>query len=310
VLLALALLALGAVVLYLGAESAVRGASGLARAAGIPAFVLGALLFGIDLEGLGAAVAAAAGGDTALAGGEIFGSVLFLFSAAFGAALVAAKRPVPSPGPLMVLAPAAPLIAGAFVLTDRYVDRVEGALLLVLYAAYVTVVMREGRAARARSSELEREAEEAPPTRAGAGGLALGGLVLVALGAAVIVGGADRVADLSSLSAGFVGAAILGVLVGLDEVLLMILPIRRGAPDLATGNLFGTLAAFSSGVLGVAALVRPLLFDSAANLAVLGVAVLYTLVATVFLVRGRAGWGLGLSVLAGYGVWLVLTSGV
>ncbi len=309
-LLALALLALGAVVLYLGAESAVRGGSGLARAAGIPAFVLGALLFGVDLEGLGAAVAASAGGDTALAAGEIFGSVLFLFSAAFGAALVVARRPIPSPGPLMVLAPAAPLVAGAFVLFDRYVSRAEGALLLVLYAAYVALVVREGQVVRRRSQELEREAEEAPATRAATAGLAIGGLILVALGAAVIVAGADRLADRSTLSSGFVGAAILGVLVSLDEVLLAVLPVRRGVPELATGNLFGTLAAFSSGVLGIAALVRPLAVDSAANLAVLGCAVLYALVATVFQVRGRAGWGLGLTVLAGYGVWLVTTSAV
>ncbi len=101
------------------------------------------------------------------------------------------------------------------------------------------------------------------------------------------------------------GAAILGVLVSLDEVLLEILPIRRGTPDLATGNLFGTLAAFCSGVLGIAALVRPLELDSASLLAFLGAAGLYAIVATVFLARGRAWRGLGVVVLGVYAVWLV-----
>ncbi len=45
-LVALGLLALGAVLLYAGAEAAIRGATALARALRVPAFVLGALLFG------------------------------------------------------------------------------------------------------------------------------------------------------------------------------------------------------------------------------------------------------------------------
>jgi cation:H+ antiporter len=102
-----------------------------------------------------------------------------------------------------------------------------------------------------------------------------------------------------------VGAAVIGVLVSLDEVLLEVLPIRRGTPDLATGNLFGTVAAFCSGVLGVAALVRPMAIDSAAGLAFLGAAVLYAIVATVFLARGRAWRGVGVTVLALYAVWLL-----
>jgi cation:H+ antiporter len=304
VLLALLLLGVGAVVLYLGAEAAVRGAAGLASALGIPAFLVGALLFGIDLEGLGTAVAASARGATALAVGHIFGAVLFLFSAAFGAALLLGRRQVPSPSPVMVLAPAAPLIAASAALADRYVTRLEGVLLVALYAAYVTVVIREGRL------DTTRTGDAAGGVRPALAGLAVGGLLLVALGSAVLVTAALRLSTAVGLSHGFVGAAVLGILVSLDEVVLEVLPIRRGVPELATGNLFGTLAAFSSGVLGVAALVRPLLVDSAANLAVLGSAFLYALVATVFLVRGRAGPVLGIVVLTFYAAWLVMVSSI
>jgi cation:H+ antiporter len=114
----------------------------------------------------------------------------------------------------------------------------------------------------------------------------------------------------TDLLAGFVGAAILGALVSLDEVFLEVLPVRRGKPDLATGNLFGTLAAFTTGVLGVAALVRPLEVDGAGALALLGVAVLYALVGTTFLRRERVGKVVGLSVLLVYVAWVVLASAV
>jgi cation:H+ antiporter len=75
-------------------------------------------------------------------------------------------------------------------------------------------------------------------------------------------------------------------------------------PELATGNLFGSVAAFTTGVLGIAAVVRPLEVDGAAVEAYLAAAALYTIVAVAFLARGRAGRLVGLLVLASYGMWL------
>jgi cation:H+ antiporter len=299
-LLAVVLLAAGAGVLYVGAEAAVRGASTLTRTLGVPAFAVGALLFGVDLEGLGAAVVAAGRGETALAAGEIFGTVLFLFSAAFGAALLLARGPVPAPDKVMVLAPGLHLVACAFAVSDRYVARVEGVLLIVFYLAYVGLVIRTG-----RDGTSGGEDERDPAGRGGPLLLTAGGLLAVAGGAALLVAGGARLVTEAGLMAGFVGAAVLGILVSLDEVLLEVLPIRRGAPELATGNLFGTLAAFTTGVLGLAALVRPLEIDAPGSVAFIGVAALYAVVATVFVARGRAGRLLGGFVLASYAAWLV-----
>jgi cation:H+ antiporter len=302
---ALGLLVIGAAVLYAGAEAAVRGAAGLARALHIRPFVLGAILFGIDLEGLGAAVAASARGQTALSVGEIVGTVLFLYGAAFGLALLLSRSAVPSPPPILVLAPALHLVAGAFALADRYVSRAEGVLLVLAYVAYAGLLLRTG---RYPSTEIEREAEGATRSGPRSALLSIGGLVVVAAGAAVLVAGGSRFVVASGLAAGFVGAAVLGVLVSLDEVLLEVLPIRRGTPELATGNLFGTLPAFAAGVLGLAALVRPLDADSAAATGYLAMAVLYSVVATVFVARGRAGRWLGGFLLLFYAAWLAVAS--
>ena len=300
--LTLALLGAGAVVLYLGAEAAVRGAAGLSRTQRIPAFALGALLFGVDLEGLGAALVAAGRGQTEIAAGESFGTILFLFSLALGAALLLSRTPVPSPSPAMVALPALPVIACAVAITDRYVARVEGLLLVVIYVGYVVMVVMRGDA----PGELEETPAKGRPL--GQGMLTVGGLVLVFVGATLLVAGGGRLVDLTALSAGFIGVAVVGILVSLDEVLLEVIPIRRGEPELATGNLFGTLAAFTTGVPGLAALVRPLFLDGVAAAAFLGVALLYFVVGTVFLVRGRAGRLLGATVLIIYAVWLAMAS--
>ncbi len=304
--LAIVLLLSGAAVLTVGAEAAVRGAGGFARARRISPFVLGALLFGIDLESLGAALVAAGRGQTAIAAGEMFGTIVFVFSAAFGAALLVARKPVESPSRDMVLLPALGLAAGAMAISDQLVSRLEAVGLIGIYLVYIGAVIREGRAAQLRAEAIVRESGEGP--RISPIIQLVIGLGLVFLGATVLVEGGVRLLDRTSLAAGFVGAALIGALASMDEVFLEVLPVLRGIPELATGNLFGTAAAFASGVLGLAALVRPLEIDSAATSAFIAASVLYTVVATAFLARGRAGKGVGVVVLAVYVLWLLFAS--
>jgi cation:H+ antiporter len=308
VLAAVVLLIVGAVILIAGAESAVRGTARLSIAAGISAFALGALLFGIDLEGLSAALLAAARGQTQIAVGEAFGTIVFLFGVGLGLALLVAKGPIPSPSAMMVIAPAIPLAAAALAISDQQVTRVEGALLVFLYGGYVFTVLAEGRSLRQRAVELEHEAAEVKGSAGRAALVAALGLAGVFGGAWLLVDGGVRLVSASGLSAGFVGAAIVGTLAGLDEVLLEALPLRRGTPELATGNLFGTVAAFTSAVLGLAALVHPLEVDAASNLAFLGGAAMYAFVSVVFLLRGRLPRWLGLLLLAGFFAWLAYAS--
>jgi cation:H+ antiporter len=304
-ILAVLFLLVGAAVLAVGAESAVRGTTRFAVVAGISAFTLGALLFGIDTEGTATAMIAAGRGQTALAAGEAYGTVIFLLSAAFGAALLFARKPVASPSVAMVVAPSLPIAAGALALYDGTVTRPEGLLLIVVYAGYVAGVVAEGRGVKQRAAELEREAQELGGGRLKAALIAVGGLAGLLVGAWLLVQGGVRILERTGLGAGFVGAAIVGTLASLDEVLLEILPIRRGQPELATGNLFGTVAAFTSAIPGLAALIHPLVLDGAASVAFLAAAALYALVAGWFLFRERVGWVLGVLVLVAYAAWLV-----
>jgi cation:H+ antiporter len=307
VLLAIVWLLVGAALLTVGAEAAIRGVGRLATERSLSPFLLGALLFGIDVESLGAALIAAGKGQTSIAAGEAFGTIVFLLSAALGAALLLSRRPIPSPSTLMVLLPAATLVLGALALRDQSVSRAEGAALVAAYAGYVSlVVWQERTAANHRAEQIEKEAKEGPPFPPWIGLVA--GLALVYGGASVMLNGGIRILERTSLAAGFVGAALLGALAALDEIILEVVPVLRGMPEMATGNLFGTVAAFSTGVLGLAALVRPLIVDSAASFAFLAAAGLYTVIATTFLWRGRAGRLAGLTVLGLYAVWLVLAA--
>lgn len=299
---AILLLVLGAALVYPGADLAVRGASTIARRTGLSAFVLGAVLFGIDLEGLAATVAAAGRGETEIAAGGAFGAIVFLFTAAFGAALILARRPVESPDPISLATPSIGVWACALAISDRYLSRLEGSLLLGLYVAYVVLLVLSN---REREEEEEEEGAEAGEGLLRWVLLTAAGLALLSLGALSLVAGGGRLAATAGLASGFVGAAILGALTSLDEVLLEVLPLRRGQPDLAVGNLLGTLMAFTTGVPGLAALVRPLSLDAGVNLAFLAAAVTYAIVATTFWIRKRAGRGLGTALVTLYLVWLL-----
>jgi cation:H+ antiporter len=304
VALALVWLLLGTIVLAVGSETAVRGAAATSRLLRVSPFVLGAVLFGIDVESLGAALIAAGRDETSIAAGSAFGTIVFVFSAAFGAALLVSRRPVEAPSPAMVLLPAATFLAGGLAITDQFVGRFEGIALVSVYLLYLSQVLRE-----ARPPDVDdRDARSGGASRARSFLLMTMGLLLLYTGASVLVIAGARLVERTALPAGFVGAAVLGALASADEVFLEILPIRRGMPSLAVGNLFGTAAAFSSLVIGLAALVRPLALDSGATTAFLAAATLYAFVAATFLLRGRAGRWLGLGVLMAYASWLVLAT--
>src|SRR5207247_449086 len=83
-------------------------------------------------------------------------------------------------------------------------------------------------------AELEHEAEEVRTSGRRAAIIAVAGLAAVYGGAWMLVDGGVRILSHTGLAAGFVGAAIVGALASLDEVLLDALPVIRGAPELAT----------------------------------------------------------------------------
>jgi cation:H+ antiporter len=308
VLTAVLLVLSGAVVLTAGAEAAVRGVTRFGRAHGISPFVLGALLFGIDLESLGATLVAAGKDQPALAAGTAMGTMAFLIGIGFGVALLVSKRPVEAPAPTMTLLPLAGLALAALALRDLQVTRVEGVVLVAAYVAYLVVLLRGANdpTVRALGKEVDREASERSlplPNWV----LALGGLALVFGGATLLVDGGVRILARSGLTAGFVGSAIIGSLAAADEILLEVIPVRRGEFELATGNLLGTVAAFSTAALGLAALVHPLvLAGSAVAVALTAVSVLYAVVATAFLAWGRAGKIVGASLVLLFGAWLAI----
>ena len=110
-----------------------------------------------------------------------------------------------------------------------------------------------------------------------------------------------------AVSETFFGMTVVGMGESVEEVARMVTPARRGHPELAWGNVVGTVVILLGVNLGLIALVAPLVPDPL----VLRLHLPY-LVGTVLLVAGalargqRLGRGMGRLLLALYALYLAL----
>jgi cation:H+ antiporter len=131
----------GVVVLAVGSELLVRGASTIARAAGVSETVIGLTLvaFGTSLPELATAIVAAARGHTEVALGNVLGSNIFNILLILGTLFVITPVTV-APEilhfDLWVLA-GVTLLAVPVMLTGKRITRIEGAVFVALYAAFI-----------------------------------------------------------------------------------------------------------------------------------------------------------------------------
>lgn len=258
------LLIAGGALLIGGAELLVRGASRLAIAIGVSPLVVGltVVAFGTSAPEFAVTIGAAYSGEAEIALGNVVGSNIFnlLFILGLSAAitpLVVHQQLVRTDVPIMIAASL--LVAGLGI--DGQIGRIEGALLFSGIIAYTLFLIRQS---RAESASVQREYEQA----FGAGRLRAtttavnlavigGGLVLLAVGANWLVGGAVSVAQALGVSELVIGLTIIAGGTSLPEVATSVLASIRGERDIAVGNLVGSNLFNLLGVLGLGGLVAP-----------------------------------------------------
>ncbi len=288
------LLAVGAAALALGARWLVEGASQLAQSAGISPLVVGltVVAFGTSAPEFAVSIGAALEGQADVSVGNVVGSNVFNIGLVLGGAAVIApfrvrnvlvRRDAVAMGATTALALA--------VLADLSIGRLEGALLVGLLVAYLGALFVAARATADRTAapagwdpaDDDSTARSRPWVDVG---LVLVGLVLVALGGRVLVDAATRLALDAGVSEWLVSVTLVAAGTSLPELATSIVAARRGAVAIVAGNVVGSNVFNLLGVLGVAALIRPLSVDATALLGLAWLLVL-TAIATVLLATGR-----------------------
>lgn len=292
----------GGVLLYFGAEWLVGGASGLARALGVPQLLIGltVVAYGTSAPEVVVGVKASLAGSGGIALGNVVGSNIANLGLILG--LTALLKPAPVDGalirrevPVLLLA----TLAIPVVLLDGVVTRLEGAALLLAALGYsVWMVASTRRSMRAEAADAARDAgqmEQAAdlagaPTSRSRGRLAvtaLAGLAFLVLGGSLFVDGASGLARSWGMSERIIGLTIVAVGTSLPELATSLIAAWRGHSDLSVGNVVGSNIFNALLCLGAAALLAPVEAPLASVRLDLGVMVALTVFGAVAMRRAR-----------------------
>lgn len=244
----LLLFAVGLVLLLIGAELLVRGASRLALALGLAPIIVGLTVVSIGTSApeLAISLSSALSGTPDLAVGNVVGSnianvLLILGLVALIVPLVVHRQLVWLDVPLMIAASA--LVFGmAF---DGLIARWEGGVLVACAIAYIVFLIRMARHHPEQvpeDPELD-EAATGPAPKLGVARqvvLMVGGLAMLIGGAHFLVDAATRMARMLGLSDLVIGLTVVAVGTSLPEIATSILSAIRGQRDLAVGNIVGS----------------------------------------------------------------------
>ncbi len=234
---------LGLVLLALGGDSIVKGASGLGQRAGLSPFAIGLLLvaFATSLPELAVNAHALATGQASLALGNAVGSNVANIGLTLGAAALFAPIAVGwhALKPLwlvLVLGTVALIVFGL----DGAISQFEGVLMLVAFVAVVVFALSRS---RNESPELREEIEAFARTSTDLVQNLLRVALAIALlyyGSRLVVRGAPQIGEAIGLSPVLMGLLPVAIGTALPEVAAAIAAARRGQGDIVAGHVLGS----------------------------------------------------------------------
>ncbi len=296
-------------VLFVGAETLVRGSSSLALRLGLTPLVVGltVVAFGTSAPEMVVSISASLRGQGNLAMGNVVGSNIFNVGVILGLAALICPIRVALPilkldAPIMLAA----VVTLAVLALGGEVGRLTGGGLLLMLVAYTTFNIVEAR--RQTTAELTAEYSQGIPASTGSLvrdlTMILGGLALLVVGSNLLVSSAVAIARVFDLSEAVIGLTIVAAGTSMPELATSVVAALRRQPDIAVGNVIGSNIFNVLAVVGGAALARPLV---APDITPLDLGVMVALSAGVIVLmwsdRKLLRWE-GALLLAGFGGYL------
>ena len=274
------LLVLGLVLLVVGGEALVRGASALAGRLGVSPLLIGLTVvgFGTSTPELVTSLQAAFAGSPGIAVGNVVGSNIANILLILGVAAVLGPFAVDRcafgrDGTVLVVA----TIACAVAIWSGALSRPAGTALVICLVVYLVYAYRSERVAAsdaagsveagqrdaAASAAPIAASDRSPPTLPSmpltiAAFWTLGGIALTVLGARLLVDAAIELATLWDVPDAVVGLTIVAVGTSLPELVTSVVAAIRREGDIAFGNVVGSNIYNVLGILGITSLARPI----------------------------------------------------
>lgn len=255
----------GLVLLVLGAEWLVRGASKLAAKVGISPLVIGltVVAFGTSSPEMAVSVQSSFAGQADIAVGNVVGSNIFNVLFILGVSAIITPLIVQQ----QLIRLDVPIMIGLSILVyvmslDGVIGRFEGILLFLGIIAYTVFLVIESRR-ESKAVEEEYAQEYADKKEIGWKpwvinvGLVLIGLVLLVQGSNWLVDSSIQIARAFGLSELIIGLTIVAAGTSMPEVATSITAAIKGERDIAVGNVVGSNIFNILAVLGLTGVVAP-----------------------------------------------------
>ena len=254
------LLLIGFALLIKGADFFVDGASSIAGKLKVPSLIIGLTVvsMGTSMPEAAVSISASLSGDNAISLGNVIGSNIFNLLMVVG--LSAVIFPVASDRDILRRDMPVNIAVGAalfVMLLDGNLSRLESVILLLLFAAYLFILIR--------SALKNRDESEAPKVYTWAKSL-----IFVVVGLAAIIGGGQLVvnnAKTIAINLGMgetlVGLTVVAFGTSLPELVTSIVAAKKGESGIAMGNAVGSSIFNILLILGLAGTIKPMAAEAA-----------------------------------------------
>lgn len=258
------LLIVGLALVVLGADFLVDGASSIAKKFGVSDFVIGLTIVGMGTSAPEMVVSfiGALQGNGDIAIGNVVGSNIFNVFMILGAtALILPmditpmnrKKDIPLNIAITLIFIALGMSRTLFGIGDDVLGRLDGAILLVLFAAYIYMCFRFDTANQTESNENEKVIKSAL-----AAVLIVAGLAGLVFGGRMFVNSATSIAKMLNVSDKLIAITILAGGTSMPELVTCIVAAFKKKGQLALGNILGSNVFNILLILGGSALIHPL----------------------------------------------------
>ncbi len=256
----------GLTLLWKSADILVAGAVGIAEHLGVSPLVVGltVVAMGTSAPEVAASIAATVRGTGDIALGNVYGSNIANLALVGGVAALIRPTIVQ----LSTLKREMPIMLAVVlllwpILHNLGISRSEGVILLVIFTAFIALMIAIARKANGDRKKFE-VIDEVTAVAIGAKSvpllvlMVLGGLAGLALGAEITVRGAVFIGQKVGLSDAVIGLTIIAVGTSLPELMTCIVASVKGHHDISIGNLVGSNIFNTLLVPAAAALVKPI----------------------------------------------------
>ena len=262
VLIHLLLLVLGFVMLVKGADWFVEGASKVAEKFGIPQLVIGLTIvaMGTSLPEAAVSTSAALKGSAEITIGNVVGSnimniLLILGITSVISPLAVQLSTVKYEIPMVI---GFSILLGALGLLDGTVGRIDGLILLAGMVCYLLYLLRMAKKGQALTAESEKSDKDENLLKLLL--LILIGGVMIVLGSDITVDAATELARIFGMSERLIGLTIVAFGTSLPELVTSATAAMKGKADIAVGNIVGSNIFNLLFVVGVAAVITPVVY--------------------------------------------------